>query len=442
MSEDPYLEESTFEVVLKLRDQQADPTNPLYSAKRFEDLGLHQDLLRGIYHMNFKRPSKIQERALPLLVSNPPINMIAQSQSGTGKTAAFVLDMLSRIDYSQECVQALCLAPARELARQIMGVVQKMGIFVGVKTQFAIPQGLPRGAKISAHVVIGTPGTVLDMISRKTLPTEGIRVFVLDEADNMLDQQGLGEQCIRVKKHIPRTAQILLFSATFPHQVVDYANKFAPDAHTLTLRHEELTLKGIRQLYMDCRDEEHKYTVLVDLYHVLTVGSSIIFVKRRHTAEEIQRRMEADGHKVVALHGAFEGRARDQVIDDFRNGRAKVLITTNVLARGLDVATVSMVVNYDMPRTVDGDPDCQTYLHRIGRTGRFGRVGVSISFVYDPRSWEELKTVHEYFGCEITRVPTDDLDVVERIMKEVVKDNTTTKEKGKLGLSQWSGSRV
>ena len=159
-----------------------------------------EDLLRGIYYMNFRRPSKIQERALPLLIRDPPRNMIGQSQSGTGKTAAFVLTMLTRVNLDDPSVQALCLAPSRELARQIMEVVQKMGQFTKVKTQFAIPQAVPRGQRINAHVVVGTPGTVLDLIKKqRTLPVEKIKVFVLDEADNMLDQQGLGEQCIRVK---------------------------------------------------------------------------------------------------------------------------------------------------------------------------------------------------------------------------------------------------
>lgn len=157
--------------------------------------------------MNFKKPSKIQERALPLLLSNPPTNMIGQSQSGTGKTAAFVLTMLSRLDHSKpKTPQALCLAPSRELARQIMGVVQTMGTFIETLTvQFAIPQAIEKGQKVEAQVVVGTPGTVMDMIRRKILDPREIKVFVLDEADNMLDQQGLGEQCLRVKKYVPNT---------------------------------------------------------------------------------------------------------------------------------------------------------------------------------------------------------------------------------------------
>lgn len=229
-----------------------------------------------------------------------------------------------------------------------------------------------------------------------------------------------------ITRSMPQGCQIVLFSATFPGRVVEFANRFAPNSNQITLKHEELTVEGIKQLYMDCDGEEHKYEVLVQLYQLLTIGSSIIFVKvfkhinpckcktnsaqRRDTAVEIQRRMEADGHKVAALHGQYEGAERDRIIDEFRSGKAKVLITTNVLARGIDVATVSMVVNYDIPLTSDHQPDPETYLHRIGRTGRFGRVGVSISFVHDKKSWQDLNLIQQHFGVEMTMVPTADMD--------------------------------
>ncbi|KAI9778659.1 MAG: RNA helicase required for poly(A+) mRNA export [Peltula sp. TS41687] len=421
-----HLHDPDYEVEVKLSDIQADPNNPLFSVKSFEELGgLTAEILKGIYLMNFKKPSKIQERALPLLLSNPPMNMIGQSQSGTGKTAAFVLTMLSRLDHSKpKTPQALCLAPSRELARQIMGVVQTMGTFIKTLTvQFAIPQAIEKGQKVEAQVVVGTPGTVMDLVRRKILDPKDIKVFVLDEADNMLDQQGLGEQCLRVKNFIPRATQILLFSATFPDQVIRYANKFAPNANQITLKHEELTVEGIKQLYLDCNSEQDKYDILVRLYGLMTVGSSIIFVKRRDTASEIERRMTTEGHKVAALHGAFEGAERDRVIDAFRTGSAKVLITTNVLARGIDVQSVSMVINYDIPETAAGESDPQTYLHRIGRTGRFGRVGVSISFVHDKRSWRQLDDISKYFGVPITRVDTTDWDDVEHAVKKVIRSS-------------------
>lgn len=203
---DGIVDSSGFDVHVKLSDLQANPNDPLYSIKSFEDLGLDEKILKGIYHMRFTKPSKIQERALPLLLANPPTNMIGQSQSGTGKTAAFVLNILSRLDMSTEELrnspQALCLAPTRELARQIMGVIQLMGSFIdGLTVLPAIPlETINRGQQLIGQIVVGTPGTVQDLIKRRLLRTNHIKVLVLDEADTMLDMQGLGDQCIRVKQ--------------------------------------------------------------------------------------------------------------------------------------------------------------------------------------------------------------------------------------------------
>ncbi|KAL2257443.1 hypothetical protein VTK26DRAFT_167 [Humicola hyalothermophila] len=420
--------EPSYDVEVKLSDLQSDTENPLSSiVSSFEELGLPKPINDGLLAMNFKKPSKIQERALPLMLSNPPRNMIAQSQSGTGKTAAFVLTVLSRVDFSKPTQpQALLLAPSRELARQIQAVIQQIGQFCdNLTVEAAIPGSISRETGVKASIVVGTPGTVMDLIRRRQFDVSQLRVLVIDEADNMLDQQGLGDQCIRVKGLLPRTIQILLFSATFPDKVMTYARKYAPNAHEIKLKHQDLTVKGISQMYMDCPDESQKYDILCKLYGLMTIGSSVIFVKTRESANEIQRRMEADGHKVSALHGAYEGQNRDALLDDFRSGRSKVLITTNVLARGIDVSSVSMVINYDIPMKGFGDrePDCETYLHRIGRTGRFGRVGVSISFVYDKKSFNALSYIAEYYGIDLIQLSPDDWDATEKKVQDVVKSS-------------------
>ncbi|KAL4903881.1 ATP-dependent RNA helicase dbp5 [Aspergillus multicolor] len=430
------LAEPEYDVEVKLSDLQADPNNPLFSVKKFEDLGLDPRILQGLSAMNFRKPSKIQERALPLLMGNPPKNLIGQSQSGTGKTAAFVLNILSRLDLTteqaQNTPQALILAPTRELARQIVGVVQVMGQFLdGLKIGTAIPTDTTaRPTRLEASVVVGTPGTVMEMIRKRIMMSLKLKVIVLDEADNMLDQQGLGDQCMRVKGFLPKDIQVVLFSATFPAHVHQYASKFAPSANELTLQHEELTVEGIKQMYLDCASDEDKYRTLVQLYGLLTVGSSIIFVKTRQSAAEIERRMVAEGHTVASLTGGIQGSQRDEIIDQFRAGHAKVLITTNVLARGIDVSTVSMVINYDVPEIHQEPPrsgprqaDFQTYLHRIGRTGRFGRVGVSISFVSNREEWEMLNQIQRYFNTDIQRIDTKDWDEVEDIIKKTIKNS-------------------
>ncbi|KAI5290956.1 RNA helicase required for poly(A+) mRNA export [Ascosphaera aggregata] len=439
------LQEPEYDVQVKLSDIQADPNNPLYSVKSFEDLGLSKEILSGLAAMSFRRPSKIQEKALPLLMIDPPQNMIGQSQSGTGKTAAFVLNILHRIDVTGDMAktpQALVLAPSRELARQIVGVIEVMGQQVpNLTVSTSVPMESQRNKKVESAVVVGTPGTVQDQVRRRLLNPTKLKVLVLDEADNMLDQQGLGDQCIRVKQYalnyfvsvgaevfLPKNIQIVLFSATFPDNVVRYAKVFAPNANEITLKHEELTVEGIKQLYLDCDSEEQKYDTLVKFYGLLTIGSSIIFVKTRQSAAEIEKRMTAEGHTVASLTGGVEGSLRDEVIDRFRSGEAKVLITTNVLARGIDVQTVSMVINYDIPtlhspRSPQPIPDCQTYLHRIGRTGRFGRVGVAVSFVANKEDWDLLQGIANYFQCEIQRVDSHDWDDVEKVVKQVIKSS-------------------
>ncbi|KAK4058052.1 RNA helicase required for poly(A+) mRNA export [Microbotryomycetes sp. JL221] len=420
------------EVQVTLADQQADPNSPLFSAKSFEDLNLHPNLLKGVYKLGFQKPSKIQERALPLLLQNPPRNMIGQSQSGTGKTAAFALTMLSRVDMDLKAPQAICIAPSRELALQILDVVTKMGEYTPVECFHAGRDTIRRGMpKVQSQVIIGTPGTIIDMVVKsRVLDLKQVKVFVLDEADNMLDQGTMGEQSIQVKNLIMKMAkdpQIILFSATFAEAVRNFAVRFAPNANEIRLKQEELSLDAIKQFFMGkfrsahCEDEEHKYEVLVELYNLLTIGQSIIFVKRRDTADRVAKRMTDEGHTVVSLHGKLETADRDQVMESFREGKTKVLITTNVIARGIDVMQVNMVVNYDLPTDGNGRPDPETYLHRIGRTGRFGRQGVSINFVHDRRSFEDMEAIRKALGKPIVRVDTSDFEQMEKTLKTAMK---------------------
>jgi ATP-dependent RNA helicase DDX19/DBP5 len=240
---------------------------------------------------------------------------------------------------------------------------------------------------------------------------------------------------------LPNIQQILLFSATFPDGVIRYAQQFSPSANEIKLKRDELTVSGIKQMYMDCPSDEGKYETLAQLYGLMTIGSSIIFVKvriiahsqrsptdhaqKRETADRIKARLETGGHKVSSVHGAFEGAERDRILEDFRQGRAKVLITTNVLARGIDVQSVSMVINYDIPMKgrADDQPDPETYLHRIGRTGRFGRVGVSISFVFDRKSFLALDNIAKHYGIDLVRLDQDDWDKTEQIVKHVIKSS-------------------
>ncbi|XBW36649.1 hypothetical protein QEN19_002220 [Hanseniaspora menglaensis] len=430
-------EESTllqpeYEVQIKLADQQADPNSPLYSAQSFEDLNLKPELLKGLYAMKFLKPSKVQEKALPLLLKNPPTNMIAQSQSGTGKTAAFALAMLSRVDESLEGVpQCICLSPTRELARQTLEVIEQMGKYTKVSYGLIVPEAFPKSTRIEKQIIVGTPGTVFELIKRKLLDVKRIKCYVLDEAESMLQLTGLGDQCLRIKKFLPTTCQLILFSATFDDNTRAYCKKVVPNSNSLELKRNEVNIQAIKQCYMDCKNDAHKAKMLSEIYGILTIASSIIFVATKQTANNLFMKMKEEGHKVSILHSDLENKDRDILMDDFRDGKSKVLITTNVLARGIDIPSVSLVVNYDLPtmpnpkapkntKVLIADPS--TYVHRIGRTGRFGRPGVAVSFVSDDASRKTLSDIKTYFpDIEIKQLPTEDIDELEELVNSMFK---------------------
>ncbi|CAG8959854.1 hypothetical protein HYFRA_00013126 [Hymenoscyphus fraxineus] len=423
--------------------------------KTWEDLGLNPLLLKGLYSMSFLRPSNIQSQALPhLLLENPPPNMIGQSRSGTGKTGTFAITMLARLDFSKPNIpQAMCIAPTRELAIQIIGVIRTMGqYFVGQETltlhSAVSPDPKdpnsppPHRGPVNAMVVVGTPGTIEGLIKQRQLNTSQLRIVVLDEADQMLSSQGHGDSSLRIKRFTPPTAQVLLFSATFPENVNKFASFFCPDPMRLELKVEELTVKGIKQMFVDCDSQsgrDGQYETLVQLYGLTTIGQSIIFVKTRATADAIERKLSEADHQVLKLHGGMLGSERDNAIQRFRNGEFKVLITTNVFARGIDISAISLVINYDVPMKRlspngrDEVPDFETYLHRIGRTGRFGRTGLAISFVFDKPSFDALSAIGQYFGVEMTRLDLDDLDGAERLVKDIINKNLKENQKAVSG---------
>uniref|UniRef100_A0A9J8BKB5 RNA helicase n=1 Tax=Cyprinus carpio carpio TaxID=630221 RepID=A0A9J8BKB5_CYPCA len=376
---------------------QRDPNSPLYSVKTFEELRLKPQLLKGVYEMGFNRPSKIQENALPMMLAEPPQNLIAQSQSGTGKTAAFVLAMLSHVDPSLKWPQCLCISPTYELALQTGKVIEQMGKFYSeVKLAYAVRgHKMDRGVKIKEQIVIGTPGTVLDWcVKLKLIDPKKIKVFVLDEADVMIATQGHQDQSIRIQRMLPKGCQMLLFSATFEDSVWKFAERVVPDPNIIKLKREEETLDTIKQYYVLCNSKEDKFNALCNIYGAITIAQAMIFC---HVTNWL----------------AVEQRAA--VIERFRDGKEKVLITTNVCARGIDVEQVSVVINFDLPLDKDGNPDNETYLHRIGRTGRFGKRGLAVNMVDSQRSMEILKTYEKHFNKKIGRLDTDDLDEIEKI---------------------------
>lgn len=369
--------------------------------------------------MGFNSPSKIQESALPMLLADPPQNMIAQSQSGTGKTAAFVLAMLSRVDPDKCYPQVLCLSPTYELALQTGNVAKQMSQFYPqLQVKLAVKgEEVMRGSKLEEHIIIGTPGKIMDWaIKFRFFDLKKIKVFVLDEADVMIDTQGHQDQSIRIHKQLSRSCQMMLFSATYEEEVMNFAESIIYDPVVIRLRREEESLDTIKQYYVECKSQEDKYVALSNIYGVISIGQAMIFCQTRNTARWLVEKMSREGHAVALLSGELLPEQRLSVLDRFRDGKEKVLITTNVLARGIDVEQVTVVVNFDIPvLTGTRKPDYETYLHRIGRTGRFGKSGIAINMIENNESLRVLKLIEQHFGKKILKLDAEDVDEIEKI---------------------------
>lgn len=365
----------------------------------FDNMGLRDELLRGIYAYGFERPSTIQQKAILPFLSGKDI--IAQAQSGTGKTATFGISILQRLDSSQKTTQALLLAPTRELAAQIQKVVDSLGDYLGAKAYACIGGTNVRNdlaaLQEGVHVVVGTPGRVLDLLSRGALSAEHIKMFVLDEADEMLSR-GFKDQIYDVFQNLPPNVQVGLFSATMPAEALEITQKFMNDPLKILVKQDEVTLEGIRQFYINCEREKFKLDTLCDLYETLNIAQAVIFCNTRQKVVWLTDELRARDFTVSATHGDIEQAQRDIILSEFRTGSSRILITTDLLARGIDVHGVSLVINYDLPRNFE------KYIHRIGRSGRFGRKGVAINLIAQ-NDLAQLRELERYYNTKVEEMP-------------------------------------
>ncbi|TYJ53477.1 ATP-dependent RNA helicase FAL1 [Cryptococcus floricola] len=368
-------------------------------ATSFEDLNLKEDLLRGIYAYNFEKPSAIQQRAIRPIMSGRDV--IAQAQSGTGKTATFSISMLQSIDTNLRETQALVLSPTRELAIQIQTVVLALGDHLNVSCHACIG-GTSVGEDIrkleaGQQVVSGTPGRVFDMIRRRNLRTKDIKMLILDESDELLNK-GFKDQIYDIYRYLPPATQVVVVSATLPHDVLEMTTKFMTDPIRILVKRDELTLEGIKQFFVAVEKEDWKFDTLCDLYDTLTITQAVIFCNTRRKVDWLTEKMREANFTVSSMHGEMVQKERDAIMNEFRSGSSRVLITTDVWARGIDVQQVSLVINYDLPSSREN------YLHRIGRSGRFGRKGVAINFVTvdDVRI---LRDIEQYYSTQIDEMP-------------------------------------
>ncbi|KAH7724715.1 DEAD box protein/DEAH protein box helicase family protein [Aphelenchoides avenae] len=402
---------------LTISKLQQDPTSPLYSNQSFDSLRLKPELIRALQMMGFHQPSKIQEASLPILLCEPHKVERAKRQPS-------LLTMLNRLDPTKKAPQCICLAPTFELARQIGEVAKKMARYMeGVGIRYAIKGELaPRGTVFTEQIIIGTPGKMTDwLIKYQLIDASNIICFVLDEADVMISQQGYQDQSIRLHNHIVSAnpkCQCLMFSATYTEQVFDFAQKLIEDPVIISVRRQDQSLPYIKQYYVRCSTRDQKYQAIVNLYTSLTIASSIIFCYTRSSATWLATKLRESGRDVGLLHGEMPVEERARTVEEFKNGRFKVLITTNVCAR-LDIPQVTLIVNYDPPVTFEEVPkaDHETYLHRIGRTGRFGKPGIAVNLVDSDLTMAYVKDFEQYFGRQIERLDANDalqLDSIER----------------------------
>ena len=325
-------------------------TNWDEAIESFDAMDLREDLLRGIYAYGFEKPSAIQQRAIkPMLLGR---DVIAQAQSGTGKTATFAVGILQQVDTSLSACQALVLAPTRELAQQIVKVIVALGDFMSVRTHACVGGTAVRDdirtLQQGVHVVVGTPGRVYDMINRRALGLNDVRLFALDEADEMLSR-GFKDQIYDVFKFLPEQVRVALFSATMPLEILEITSRFMQDPIRILVKRDELTLEGIKQFYIAVEKEEWKLDTLCDLYETLTITQAIIYCNTRRKVDWLTDRMSEKDFTVSSMHGDMDQRERDIIMREFRSGSSRVLITTDLLARGIDVQQVSLVINYDLP---------------------------------------------------------------------------------------------
>ncbi|XP_023334869.1 eukaryotic initiation factor 4A-I [Eurytemora carolleeae] len=336
------------------------------------------------------------------------MDVIAQAQSGTGKTATFSISILQQIDTGLRECQALILAPTRELAQQIQKVVMALGDYMGAQCHACIGgtsvREDMRKLEQGQHIVVGTPGRVFDMISRNVLRPRDIKQFVLDEADEMLSR-GFKDQIYDVFRHLNSEIQVILLSATMPSEVLEVTTRFMRNPIRILVKKEELTLEGIRQFYIAVEREEWKLDTLCDLYETLTITQAVIFCNTRRKVDWLTTKMTERDFTVSAMHGDMDQKERDVIMREFRSGSSRVLITTDLLARGIDVQQVSLVINYDLPT------NRENYIHRIGRGGRFGRKGVAINFVTedDKRS---LQDIEKFYNTQIDEMPMNVADLI------------------------------
>jgi len=358
------------------------------------------NLIRGIYSYGFEKPSPIQQQAIKPLLTKKDI--IAQAQSGTGKTGCFTIGSLSLINYEEDTTQIIIMAPTRELAEQIKKVTDSLSQYLDNFSSELLIGGISieeniKNLKNNPKIIIGCPGRIFDMIQRKYLKTENIKTIVIDEADEMLSS-GFKEQIYNIFQKLPTNVQVALFSATLPAEIYNLTNKFMRKPIEILVKTEQLTLEGIQQYFINLNDDKDKFDTLKDLFSNISLSQCIIYCNSIQKVDDLYNSMINDSFPVCKIHSNMSKDERQKNYKDFLNGTYRVLISSNITARGIDIQQVSTVINFDLPNCV------HIYLHRIGRSGRFGRKGLGINFI-TKRDIKKLKEIEDFYSTNIMELP-------------------------------------
>lgn len=379
------------------------------SISSFDYMELDDNLLRGIYAYGFEAPSPIQQKSIIPVYKGRDV--IGQAQSGTGKTGAFSIGMLQKMcllfaknkKNKRQC-KALIISPTRDLSNQIFSVIEGLSEYLDIKCLKCIGgtnwRDNARDLRNGCDIVVGTPGRIYDMLQRKALPGYNVEIFILDEADEMLNAKGFQDNIYDILQLISSETQICLFSATMPQSVLDLTEKFMRQPVRILVKNEQLTLEGIRQFYIAVQQEEWKLDTICDLYKTISITSCVIFCNTRQKVEWVTDEMKNRDYTVEATHGSLPPIERTEILKKFRKGDCKILVTTDLLARGIDIQHVSIVINYDLPTNLEN------YLHRIGRSGRYGRKGLAINFVRN-EDIQLLNDIEKYYNTIIDELPQE-----------------------------------
>ncbi len=386
--------------------------SPIKAYESFDDMDLPENILRGIYSYGFEKPSPIQQKGIVPMKEGR--DLLAQAQSGTGKTGTFLIGGICRLDTSRNEVQMVVICPVRELADQTAKVARSIGEYVGLRVHVAT--GGPRvdrdldvivqkkgSPDHIPHLLVVTPGRFYDLLNRKALSPQTVRVLVLDEADQMLEARFRSQIHCILSLAWPNTTQVALLSATMIPELVSVAKSMLMNHVEILLEAEEVTLDGIKQWYVEVEREEMKLDTLCDIYDHLSIQQATIFVNTRARAEWLADQMQRRGFDLDFIHGDMEVEERKRRMDSFRAGKVRVLISTDMLARGIDVQQISIVINYELP------VQRENYIHRIGRSGRFGRKGASINLITE-REMRNQVDIEKFYSTIVKPLPSS-LDV-------------------------------